>query len=426
MMGMILKGLALSFFLSVSCKVFFDTLLEKRRWKRGWIEYTEFLAFTFGFMMISLSEIPPYVLQPIRFTVVISIVVQLYYRVRFIQNLFLSMLFCGIFWIAEILTVSCLYLLPLNASVVKSVEESLSDLILLCLMLAFHFKYKGKTDVMSGTKWVRFLFFPIFSLVIIIAATMYPWNGPGADDHVKLLVMAGFGLMNMAAFYFLWDILVREAEMQNLRLSRERTQNQMNMFQSMQENYDRQRRFLHDYKNQLGCIQGMLAEGKTEETMEYLTKLTGSIQKNADHVNTNHTAVNVVLNQKYSDARGKGITMTVSVNDLSSLTMSEEDIVTVLVNLLDNAIEACDKLEDNKVIQFKMAVEEGQLILSVRNPVNEPVKIKGNRIISTKQAKGEHGIGLLNVHSVVQKNKGTSILKCEGGWFLFSAMIPVS
>ena len=105
--------------------------------------------------------------------------------------------------------------------------------------------------------------------------------------------------------------------------------------------------------------------------------------------------------------------------------MSEEDLVTLLVNLLDNAIEACGKLAEGRIIQLKMALEEGELLLSVRNPVTEPVKIDGKTVESTKKNRFGHGIGLVNVDSVIQKNHGTSVLKCEGGWFSFSAMIPV-
>lgn len=50
-MEIFLKSLALSLVMSISCKVFFDTLLEKRRWRRGWIEYTELLAFTLGIQL---------------------------------------------------------------------------------------------------------------------------------------------------------------------------------------------------------------------------------------------------------------------------------------------------------------------------------------------------------------------------------------
>ena len=135
--------------------------------------------------------------------------------------------------------------------------------------------------------------------------------------------------------------------------------------------------------------------------------------------------VNVMLNQKYQEASDKGIVMTMISGDLSGLTVSEEDIVTLLGNLLDNAIEACEKLDENKVIQFKMVLEEEQLVLSIRNPVKNAVQIKDNRIITSKQDKSQHGIGLLNVDSVIKKNNGTSVLKCESGWFTFAAMIPL-
>lgn len=116
----------------------------------------------------------------------------------------------------------------------------------------------------------------------------------------------------------------------------------------------------------------------------------------------------------------------ISVNDLSGLTMSEEEIVTLLVNLLDNAIEACEKLEDGRTIQFKMMLEDGQLILSCKNPVKEKVDIEGKRVPSSKKDRFNHGIGLMNIDSVIRKNGGTSIIKCEDGWFYFSAMVPLN
>lgn len=120
-------------------------------------------------------------------------------------------------------------------------------------------------------------------------------------------------------------------------------------------------------------------------------------------VNTNHAVVNVVLNQKYQSALEKNITMILSVNDLSGLTMGEEDLVTLLVNLLDNAVEACEKLEERRIIRFKMVLEDGELILSVSNPVAEPVIIDGKKIATTKKDGRNHGIGLLNVNGVIER-----------------------
>lgn len=165
-------------------------------------------------------------------------------------------------------------------------------------------------------------------------------------------------------------------------------------------------------------------EGKEKEALDYIGRISGKVEKSADTVNTNHSVVNVILNQKLRAAQEKGIVITMNVGDLSGLMMQEEDVVTLLVNLLDNAVEACGKLENNKIIQFKMVIEDGQLILSVRNPVKETVVIHGKTVMSSKENKKEHGIGLANIDSVIRKYAGTSILRCKDGWFGFSAMIP--
>ena len=231
--------------------------------------------------------------------------------------------------------------------------------------------------------------------------------------------------MYILGFYYMVSLLEKESQMQKLRLLHEQTQNQMDLYQSMKKHYEQQRRFSHDYKNQLNCIQGMIESGQTKDALEYISGLTGNFRQNEMCINTGHAVVNIMLNQKYQEASDKGIVMTMVSGDLSELTISEEDIVTLLGNLLDNAIEACEKLVENKVIQFKMVLEEEQLVLSIRNPVKDAVQIKDNRIVTSKRDKSRHGIGLLNVDSVIRKNNGTSVLKCENGWFTFAAMIPL-
>lgn len=421
-MEVLLRSLVLSWMLGMCCKSYFDTLAEKRTWKVKWMGSTVILGFTLGFLIIAFTRIPPYFLQPVRLILVVGIVAQVYYRIGVVQNLALSVLFCTAFWIVESLAGAVIYALPYPYRVPDVMMEPLVECILLCLVLIFRFRYRKRVNFLSGTRWIRLAYFPIFSMVVIVALNMMVWDTEAVNARLRLVVITGFAVINLFALYFMGSILEKEEEMQRMRLLEERTQNQMSMYQSMQKSYEQQRRQLHDYKNQLSCIQGLLAGGKTEETAEYVARLSGSLRKSADVVNTNHTVVNVVLNQKYRDAWDRGITMTMAVNDLSGLAMGEEDIVTLLVNLLDNGVEACEKLDDNKVIQFKMVLEEDQLILSVRNPVQDPVEIKGKRISSSKGP--GHGIGLANVEEVVKRHKGTSILQCKDGWFYFAAMIP--
>ena len=106
--------------------------------------------------------------------------------------------------------------------------------------------------------------------------------------------------------------------------------------------------------------------------------------------------------------------------------MKEEDIVTLLVNLLDNAMEACEKLDTGRIIRLKMILEDGELTLSVKNPFAGALKRKGNIFLTTKEESAGHGIGLLNVNEVVHRYGGTCVVKEEDGWFCFSAVIPAA
>lgn len=72
-----------------------------------------------------------------------------------------------------------------------------------------------------------------------------------------------------------------------------------------------------------------------------------------------------------------------------------------------------------------MILEDSQLILSVRNPVDRHVLIKNNSVVTSKQDPLHHGIGLVNVDTVIRKNNGIHVLQCENGWFSFSAIIPI-
>ena len=98
--------------------------------------------------------------------------------------------------------------------------------------------------------------------------------------------------------------------------------------------------------------------------------------------------------------------------------------MTVLSNILDNAIEACEHLKEEKILKLKIAIENDQLLISAQNPVLEPIKFENNRIVTTKSDKNNHGIGLLNIFTTVEKYNGTYAIQCKDHWFHFTTLIP--
>lgn len=424
-----LINLVLSAIAGISSDIFFRTLLPRKQRKKGLLfpaaafKYLSLFGFIIMFLVMAFSEAPGYLLQPLRVIVLLGIVIQIFFSVGIRKTIVLSVVWCALFWVLNLLAVSLVYALPGEYGRMQGLSDWLCAGFLLCLSLVFQYQYRKKSGgLVKG--WGRFAWVPVLSLFGTVLMTISVWYGDSRDRSDILWNSIGYTVINVLAFCFIGKTLAKEAEVQKVYFMQEKLQNQMELYQNMQESDLKRRRYLHDYKNQLGCIQGMLKAGQTEEAMAYIEELNGSIRRGEDCINTNHLVVNTVLNQKYLYARERGITMVMTVSDLSALAMEKEDIVTLLVNLLDNGIEACEKLEENRVIRFKMTLEEGDLTISVRNPVAEPVTIKGKTIVTAKEDKDRHGIGLLNIHSVVEKNHGTSVMECRDGWFYFSAVIP--
>lgn len=422
-MEMIVRSLAGSLLTGIGCSIFFGTVLPRR----GRSEYLPPLAFAAGFFLIAVTEAPGHLLQPVRVVILLGIVIQIFYKGNLGKTILLAVFWCALYWVMNLLALSVIYVMPRPYANIPGLSDWLCDILLICLTLIFHYKCRDWSDSFGRTGWSRFGWLPVISILVTTLLSMYIWytDSIRADSGALLAAAVGYCVINVLAFYFIGNILEKEEQVQKVRLMQEKLENQMEMYRNTQESETRYRRYLHDYKNQLGCIHGMLKAGEVEEALDYIEELNSGIRKGEDCVDTNHLVVNTVLNQKYQYARERGITMVMSVNDLSGLTMSKEDIVALLVNLLDNAIEACEKLDGNKIIQFKMMLEEEELTVSVRNPVKEPVVIKGKRILTTKREKDEHGIGFLNINSVIEKNHGTSILKCQDGWFYFSAVLHI-
>ena len=140
-----------------------------------------------------------------------------------------------------------------------------------------------------------------------------------------------------------------------------------------------------------------------EKATEYVKVLSQNLPENTHVVSTNHPILDTILNQKYTQAKLQNTSMRFTVNDLSSFPMKDEDVVTLLGNLLDNALEACRKLPDSSYINVKILKKEGDFLLSVENS-SLPVKISENNYVPTDKAEPRlHGFGLQNIAHIMQK-----------------------
>jgi sensor histidine kinase regulating citrate/malate metabolism len=166
------------------------------------------------------------------------------------------------------------------------------------------------------------------------------------------------------------------------------------------------------------------ALNETEKIDSYLDNLETELNQIDTLVKSGNVSVDAILNSKLSLAKARKITVSVKALVPKNLSISEIDLCVIIGNLLDNAIEACLKIEntDERVIRCYMDIKRDSLYISVTN-TNGGQILKQNGKYSTTKSE-EHGFGLARVDRVVEKYEGYIKRRNEEGAFTSEVMLP--
>lgn len=429
----IMQSILLMFIELICCKIFFETF-GKIRYK-GWINIMQFVLLLVSICFLSYSFSRHFVIRQIAIILTVSIFMLWHVKISLRKSFVLAILFDALLLALDYLIYMISRWIPLDSELLgqqyvigRSLVYLLGKVILFFIILVIRKKFGKKSmEMMLDTEWLRFLFFPVFTIVAI-SAMLSVFEYIQTLEQANLLAIIAFGMvgMNIVVFYLINDIVEREMKMHENKVFQIQAKNQLEMYRSISENFDNQKRKTHEYKNQISCIESLLDKKQYSKLEEYVKRIYGSLNNEPDAINTNNVIINAILNTKYQEADAKGIVFVFRVNDLSELKIKDEDVVTILANLLNNAIEACETCEDKKVIRFKFVKEDDMIIIAVKNTFNYDVVYENGEIKSTKISnEDEHGVGIKNVLKIIEKYGGAYVIEDKKKEFLFSIIIPV-
>ncbi len=174
----------------------------------------------------------------------------------------------------------------------------------------------------------------------------------------------------------------------------------------IQQKQEQQRQFRHDLKNRFQILNEMAEHGNILELKNYLSEIETKYREQETFSNTGNLIVDSIINSKLQDAVEKKIDVTASVMLPETMEVNTDDMVVILGNLLDNAIEACERAEFPKYINLFMNYEKGCLILNVRNSFDKVINKEYGEFVTRKKDKSLHGLGIKNVKNTVGKYNG--------------------
>ena len=301
---------------------------------------------------------------------------------------------------------------------------STGKLFTLFLSWLFYRFWQRKELQHPQRKWLFLsLLFPFASFLILFMVFLHYQDASDISAPVVLFCII-LAIANVGVAYFTEEMEKSAQREKELILLHQEMELQTSYISALEKGYQSQRMATHEFCSQLQTILGLLSQGKAEDASNYVQDILCRQTARIFPVNSHHSLIDALLNQKFQIAKEHDIDIHFEVNDLSKLPLDIDKMIVLLSNLLDNAIEGCCRVEHQRVLDCRIIAVEDSLQLSIRNS-SLPVSILGNNIPTSKVPKEEHGFGIPKIQHIVKQFHGTCMFDYQNGWFAFVAELPM-
>ena len=274
------------------------------------------------------------------------------------------------------------------------------------------------------------LVLPIATMTLLIALFY-------ADIHIpvnnKLFLEIGTGMLLFAnAFmFYLFDKLIETMEKAN-KMERlyVKSETENKHYQQLERINDKHRALMHDIKKYIRTAVELIQNNENVSALQIFEKLDIEIRNtSASTIDyCTNKLLNAILCERKTKANELGIEYKVNLSlDLYTEYIDDIDLISIVGNLIDNAIEAAAKLKDKGFVNIEMFMaNEGHfMVWEVSNNFLIPPVVENGGFITSKRNMSEHGIGIHTVEKIVKSYGGTLKIDIDNKVFIASIIFQV-
>lgn len=318
-----------------------------------------------------------------------------------------------------------------NLSFGVELETSLNEFLTICMcVFVFSFIFvaiinsvKSRTNksFKYKTKYTFYYLFPIthiFSSMLVFQAIKIATpegfaKQVEADPFFETWIII---LMVLCLFFDICIIFIVDrqsrTEEKNIRNERELLKNELvySQMQLLKKEQSEFRKLKHDYMNLLTTASGFIEIGKPEKALEIIRKTSGDLAEISGTPLCSNETVNTVCYIKQESAKRLDVKLKIEIEETALLKIDEYDLCRLLHNIMDNAIDACSRLDDERTAEIFIDISpEAFRVKSVnRYPEKKKAKDKG----------GNHGNGIGIIKDIAQKYSGTYSASQDGNLYV--------
>lgn len=280
----------------------------------------------------------------------------------------------------------------------------ISKSILVVIIKASGHYIKPKSVQLSKPTIVVSLFLSLATFFLVYVMSDYAKQLK--DKNMVLMVVAIFGLVvaNLSLMYlFEWQL--KREEKHNTELQeRQQMEMQIKYFEEVLDTRKEYDKVIHDFKNQLFAVQDAIVKSKAEG-LEKIKDLCNFVVDTTKLKYTQNDALNALIHSKMPIVNKNGIAFSCKSFMAKNNAVSDLDMCIIVGNLLDNAIEACQRIQaESRYIDMQIKQQEEYLYIEIKNGFDTTLGVDIKE--SHKKDKHMHGFGIANVKDVVENYNG--------------------
>jgi two-component system sensor histidine kinase AgrC len=356
------------------------------------------------------------------------------YRGSLVSRGLLPVIFMALVLVSEVLAMGVLQL-AFNEAKINFFDQTqyrmlaiIISKVLLIIFVYFACRVSRKVNYRIPVGYsLSLLFVPVISIVCMIAIGQFVFHFSDVRPSPLWFVFSAFGLLvlNLLVLYVFEAFMSYSRDQNRLQLMVQQAEMLNSHLRETNALQEETHKIWHDMKNHFTVIQWMVKSRNYDKLEAYMQTLNDTVAATMPKYQTGNPVIDALLNAKAVEAKKCGVDLLVNAAVPAKLSVEDMDLNIVLSNALDNAIEACKKLEEGKdrFVNVDAVIRNDHLVLTVKNPFSGELRVSGDMLQSTKKEAGRHGIGLGNMKRAVEKYDGHILTNHEDNLFILSAIM---
>lgn len=309
-------------------------------------------------------------------------------------------------------------------------------LTIFILIFILHIFQISSPDLPQNRKYIYLLycfigFFFCYYISAITIQSFYLFHNFTFTKNM-IFISSFFSVIFILLLAYIYNLSCEREKNQKLLEERQQLISEEAEYKNLLELTVSLRQFKHDVQHHLNALEYILRNGTPYELEEYIKNFSGEIEGTHKFISSGNMAIDSILSNKIPTAESKGIKVSYALSIPKAFTINPVNITTILGNLWNNSIEACEQFMITNTdsltpsIDFYIKPIQNMLLISIENTFNGIVRTKPDgTYLSTKKNETDHGFGLQRVIKITRENDGFIDITNDSNKFCVHIMFPI-